>query len=521
MTSCIYRLDLSQIENGFLNVDKIMRRNRRIQEIKVSPFTNMLYWIEVNRHGAGHLMKSRMDGTSLRPLFSVHTDETRRQCTCPENPRIGKTLSLDQSDPYNTIIIYSDEWQGRVYQTEAKGCDCKIIVHSPKLPPTSITTDHRYIYWSNETEDMIYILKQNSVIQEFALRGVRKITAVGAHLQPFPAGRCLTARQSTTTAQRLDNTARSITLHLPKPERHSECDNISMASVQYTIYFGLITESGTSECIDSITSCKAIITYRQTIKIEDLKPFSSYVFMVSLKNYYSDLEGIVPMIGPPVVFETSAGAPSPPQNVTAVVIDPTVIEVQWFPPKELNDRTVWYEIHWRTEGTVAGVRQSGEQIVQENDGMDMFRSYKNVAIKKLVPGQLYLVWVRAYSQNSDTYSDSEGVEIETYPQPGNITLVQTTPYSLEVTWTPPVNLTLSYEVQYCDHSNTREWINAPRIPGDRWDRYFIENLSPKTAYKFRTVIIYIRSKMPYLWPQDGGFKFETLGNYILPFILES
>jgi len=49
------------------------------------------------------------------------------------------------------------------------------------------------------------------------------------------------------------------------------------------------------------------ITYSRILEVQNLKPFSAYIFHVSLKNYYSDLEGIIPLIGPPAKFQTAAG----------------------------------------------------------------------------------------------------------------------------------------------------------------------------------------------------------------------
>jgi hypothetical protein len=49
------------------------------------------------------------------------------------------------------------------------------------------------------------------------------------------------------------------------------------------------------------------ITYNQILEVPNLKPFSTYIFYVALKNYYSDLEGTVPVTGPPTKFQTAAG----------------------------------------------------------------------------------------------------------------------------------------------------------------------------------------------------------------------
>lgn len=520
MTSSIYRLDLSQWENGFIHVHKVIRRSRRIQEIEICPFTNTIYWIEINRHGAGHLMKSPADGLALRPLFSIHTDETRRQCNCPENPRIGKTMSLDQTDPYDPVILYSDEWQGqgRLYRTVSNGCQCTIIGSSQKLPPTSITTDHRYVYWSNETENSVYILKQDNKIEEIPVQGVKKIMAIGSHLQPFPSITCLLAKSHVSQPMLLERSARSITLELPKPETLPECENISTPSIQYTIYFGLSSErqegiNNDLECLDSLNLCNVTITYRRVVRIEDLKPYSTYVFWISFKNYYNDLVDVKNIIGAPVMFQTSAGAPSSPRNTTVRVLDPTSAEVSWYPPEELNDQSVSYEVRWKTEGTVAGVRQSGEQPVPE---LPEFypKDYKSVVIKKLVPGQSYLFWVRAYSRNSQTFSESEGKKIETYPQPKNLTLTKVTPYSLEVSWVPPIRIEPRYYLLYCEYSNCEEWQRVTRfvVVPEKEETTCVKNLTPKTIYRFKIEVVYISSKSPFVWPQDGGFVYETLGD---------
>lgn len=55
---------------------------------------------------------------------------------------------------------------------------------------------------------------------------------------------------------------------------------------------------------------------------------------------------------------------------------------------------------------------------------------------KLMPAQSYLVWVRTHSNNSDIYTDSETVSIETYPEPNNITLTSTDAYMLHISWKP-------------------------------------------------------------------------------------
>lgn len=44
------------------------------------------------------------------------------------------------------------------------------------------------------------------------------------------------------------------------------------------------------------------------------------------------------------------------------------------------------------------------------------------------------------------------------------------------------------------------------------DIYTIENLEPKTRYKFSILLYFYKRDTPYTWPQDSRFVFETLGD---------
>lgn len=512
MTSSIHRLDLSQFGMTATSSERIIRRNRRIHELDVSPLTGGLFWVEVNRHGAGHLMRSRTDGRGMHTLFAVHIDLARRECSCPENPRVGRTFSLDQTDPYNPTVLYSDDLLGYIYQTEISGCHCSIILRSHgKAIPSSLTSDHRHIFWSNETEGKIYMTDKKE-FTELYQPGVSRIRAIGGHLQPLPPNQCLIVSPIVSRPEVLEVTARSIALELPRPERPPECQNISNASPQYSVYYGVISEEGYSKCGEDLHHCSKIVTYHRTIEISELKPFSSYVVRVSVRNHYTELQGISATEAPPTVVKTSAGAPSQPRQVTATVLNPTLIQVKWLPPTEFNDHAVSYEVHWKTEGIVSGMRQSGEFVVGIVDDLETPQNTsRSVQVRKLIPGRLYQVWVRAYSQNSEFYTDSDPIEVDTYPLPNNITLAQTTPYSLEVFWTPPKHISKEYMLKFYDFS-FGEWQNVTRSVEDlSFTRYFVEDLTPKTSYLFRTHILYENSDVPYIWPMDARFNYETLG----------
>nr|CAD7258653.1 unnamed protein product [Timema shepardi] len=390
--SAIFRLDLSQ--QGSVQPELVLRRNRLIHKVDISPFQSSLYWVETSRAGIGHLMTRKTNTGDVRPFFTVTTVRRKREseaCNCPDNPAVGQAMSIDQTDPGNPRVLWVDGWHGDIYMADTRGCHCTVLVNATVntetgLPPTSVTTDHRLLYWSNSTEGRIYsVVKPTSAAQRqnkeleymssgvtrIDVSGVRRITALGLHLQPYPVRKCLWPRDPEAAPTLHARSAQSITLSLPQPRRERECGDVSMATIEYTVYYG---PAGGWDCGSSLHECvsvpmawasffiKAIysspmasllltdssqlmftVTYSSTFEVTGLRPFHRYVFRVALRNYYSDLERISPVIGPAVILRTAPGAPSPPRNVTAVVLNPTIVEVSWLPPQEFNDETVSYQ----------------------------------------------------------------------------------------------------------------------------------------------------------------------------------
>lgn len=189
------------------------------------------------------------------------------------------------------------------------------------------------------------------------------------------------------------------------------------------------------------------------------------------------------------------------------MLNPTLAEVNWLPPKELNGLRVYYEIHWQTEGSLSGVRQKGEQPVQ----VQHYKNNSNILttlLQKLSPNSTYIVWVKAYSETNETSSDSDRVQLTTYAKPGDLELVNKTAYSLRLSWNKSSNMK-EYRVEYSPITSN-DWTSAEIGKLDNLIK--VENLRPKMQYKFRLCILYKKYPEWYVWPTDTRFTFETLGD---------
>lgn len=129
--------------------------------------------------------------------------------------------------------------------------------------------------------------------------------------------------------------------------------------------------------------------------------------------------------------------------------------------------------------------------------------------------QIYSIWIKAFASNTK-FTDSAIVKIQTYPEPENLTLTKITPYSLEIDWHIPSNIS-RYILQYTrlnvkndtsivvyDSMNSNDSLISKN--------FIVNNLQPKVLYKFSVMIYYLKRETPYLWPIDSGFVFETSGD---------
>nr|CAD7427324.1 unnamed protein product [Timema monikensis] len=129
--SAIFRLDLSQ--QGSVQPELVLRRNRLIHKVDISPFQSSLYWVETSRAGIGHLMTRKTNTGDVRPFFTVTTVRRKREseaCNCPDNPAVGQAMSIDQTDPGNPRVLWVDGWHGDIYMADTRGCHCTVLVNA-------------------------------------------------------------------------------------------------------------------------------------------------------------------------------------------------------------------------------------------------------------------------------------------------------------------------------------------------------------------------------------------------------
>ncbi|KAJ8952660.1 hypothetical protein NQ318_020975, partial [Aromia moschata] len=476
-----------------------------------------LYWVETSDGLRYKLMQSNVDGTDVRSFFSEHHHKKRdledpeKRCTCPFIPEVSSTFTTDHSDiNIKPLLIFIDPYTQNVISTDKDGCFCNIIANhtivSDRFPLERIKSDFGTLYWTNPSQGLLYALKRKEANLLTKAVKVSDIVIYGQHMQPYPSKECLSPKQHDNfTVTLISKTADSLHLKMPDIVIHENCFNFSMASVVYTLYYRKHNDEHL-DCSD--VKCDHIVTFDKDVEISGLKPFTKYVVSVTVSNYFTENSNI--LIGPSSVFQTAPGVPSKPRNVSAFIINPTLAKVHWLPPEQLNGLAVYYEIHWQTEGALSGVRQKGEQSVTDPHSIDNDTSTLETHLYKLSPNETYIVWVRAYSETNESSNDSDRVQITTYPEPASIILINKTAYFMNLSWEITQNIE-NYTIEYAPITSN-EWNQTKTIEKNDYVLINIENLRPKSQYKFRLILLYENDTELYMWPSDSRFTFETLGD---------
>ncbi|KAJ8921659.1 hypothetical protein NQ315_010568, partial [Exocentrus adspersus] len=515
-----------------LNVKATIKKNKmfyiesNISHMEVSPFGRKLYWTETHDNIRYKLMKSNTDGTDVKPFFTQHDNDTNIKddltlCNCPIFPEVGPFFTIDHSNTETKpLIIFVDPYTLNIFSTDQDGCSCNVLVNntivSKHFPLDHTKSDVGFLYWINTHQDLLYAMRKGETKILTKEVKVADIAILGQHTQPYPPQQCLSPKQYKNLTVTLNSkSSDSLNLHMPHPVTITECKSFSMASIAYMIFYK-VNSSNDSECLKA-EDCGEITTFEENVDLTGLKPFTSYAVSVAVSNYFSDIDEVV--TGPPSILQTAPGTPSEPQNITVYGINPTLVGVTWFPPEEINGLIVYYEIHWQTEGSLSGVRQKGEQPVYDSSS-DNEQPIATL-LHKLLPNETYTIWVRAYSETNESYSESQRVEITTYPEPERLILTNRTAYDMKISWKVIAHIK-NYSAEY-----------APLISAD-WDEIDLveakndvvhmdlENLKPKTMFTFETfgdrpsppgipIIQYVKPNVYRVWweaSRDNGAPIE-------------
>ncbi|KAI4460354.1 tyrosine-protein kinase receptor [Holotrichia oblita] len=526
--SSVYKIDLNLIEKG-LKIMQIFRTPSTITKIEVSPFTQKLYWIEIDRNYHFRLMQSNTNGSEITPFFIDYMrnkrslDEEDQFCNCALYPTIEKTFTIDHSDPGNKFrLIYVDTILSSILSVDENSCRCEILLnitgdHQKAQTLNKLKSDFNRIYWTKTDDDYLYIYnKRTNDLVKFPQKNSGDFLIYGQHTQPYPPQRCLLPKFSDNlTVSLVAKMSNSLVLQMPSIDIDEDCQNISTGTVEYKVYYMPYNTEDDLQCDET---CAQISTFNDELMINGLRPFSRYVFSLSVSNFYSNVGAVGnrPRIGPGTVIKTAVGAPTRPRNISVTVLNPTLLKVSWLPPEEFNGDTIYYEIHWQTESTTSGIRQKSDQTVMENN-MSFEAKPFSAYLTRVSPNETYLVWVRAYSRTNVTFTDSASEKITTFPEPDNITIANYSAYLLRLEWKTS-NYISNYTLQYTlltsnDWKNVLDYqiiIDGGLITAE------IGNLKPKTQYKFRFLLTYPKYDRLYIWPKDSRFTFETSGDRPTP-----
>ncbi|CAG9858272.1 unnamed protein product [Phyllotreta striolata] len=494
-TSAIFQLDLSA---NALESRRILESSEgAITQLEVSPFTRSLYWIETSRTQTYELKQSDIDGSYERSFFTKHPAFGKlSNSNCPYKPQIGPYFALDHSGlDLSPRIVFLDArcilWADKYSDTCGLLVDFNEAIED--FPMKNLEADFLNVYWTNGG-----VVHSVDWKEQIAKKQISDMKIYGKHVQPYPPQRCLSPKQHNNyTVSLASKTFDSVVIELPEPLIYNECRNISMARIKYTVYYTEFVEG--FDC-DANANCSMLVTSDRRRVLDHLKPYTKYLIRVAVTNEYSKENDII--IGPPSVFQTSPGVPSQSRNVSALVLSPNLAVISWLPPEVLNGIKVYYQILFQTENTPSGVRQRGEVNVNSSNVF-------NASLTNLSANETYTIWVRSYSETNDTYSDSDRVQITTYPGPNPLLLADRSAYELRLSW-EPTDHTVSCKIEYSLLTNN-DWqsINSTRRENDTL-LIRIDHLKPKTHYKFRLRLLYEGYNEEYIWPNK--FTYETLGD---------
>ncbi|GIY65962.1 tyrosine-protein kinase receptor [Caerostris darwini] len=460
--STVFSVDLS-VDN---HPRQIFNHNSIINSLEVEPFSGSLIWTLAVKSNWS-LMISDLSGSNIRPFFLQAAEhghgrsKLRRSqgCSCSPSLTVGEAIAIDTTNTSELRVLFVEAEHGHVLFSDIRGCSCHVLVNATQnpnsgLPPTSITVDKSNIYWSNKKIGKVFSMPKANGYSDppdplsepliAEVRGIRSIRAIGHHLQPFPDASCLMSESYAEKARLTGKSDSSLVLYLPPVHRPKFCNRISAPSLLYTVHYG-----PTGELCFARDDCRSKKTYNNTVILEGLKPFTNYSVRISVRNYYSNG---VSNPGPESVFQTEAGAPSKPVNVSAIPVTPFEIDVSWEPPLVPKGFPIFYETRLKVKNTSREFLSTLYFECGKESSTDL-----SATLTTTEAGKDHYITVRAYSHDCRLHSDSEEIVVRAFQLPDNITLVEACSRSLTLSWTSPPEDSVSHHLLEYSQVDEAEW----------------------------------------------------------------
>lgn len=274
-------------------------------------------------------MQSDTDGRYVKPFFSDYHREKRATgsktlaysyiqkreienntpiCNCPVEPLIENTFTLDHSDSKSKpLLIFVDSKTHDIVAADKMACRCHVLANigMSNWPLKNLESDFGTIYWIDSANKLHYLSRNN---QSF-VNTLENVTAVdisifGSHTQPYPKAKCLVPQNNQLlNVDLMNKTPNSLQLRMPTVEIVSECKNSSAAPIEYFLYYAAYG----NQMLNCDKSYHLFSTFDEIVIVKGLKPFTKYVFCLSVANYFSKIMERDSMINQGVMFQTAAG----------------------------------------------------------------------------------------------------------------------------------------------------------------------------------------------------------------------
>ncbi|KMQ82935.1 proto-oncogene tyrosine-protein kinase ros, partial [Lasius niger] len=298
-------------------------------------------------------------------------------------------------------------------------------------------------------------------------------------------------------------TANSIVVSLPEPIPNEGCEKYNLATTIYNISMSYLT------CLDNdLNKSKEfnVQTYKRHYEFQNLTPFTKYTIKLALSNFYVDKLSMGLQFGADVKL-TTTGKLNAPEDVTVQVLMPTLAVVYWMPPKKLNCIAVKYEVYWMQ---LPNSMQAIIPFCFINPIDKPKRTFDGkffTIIRLPLPKQKYKIYVSVYPTVHRNFFNASLPKTVYMSESNNLTLSGVSTNGMYISWIPSANLTIHTGLHYIlEYKNDamQKWQKVNNIEKNN-DKvtYYIENLLPRTAYKFRLILRYPEHMEDYIWPPDG------------------